>query len=372
MNRPTPERVALAKIIFLSSLSLCVLFLLDAGTFRKFYKRYLTPESYAGDFELALRMGREKQFTRQHHVLVMGNSQIAEDFSAHVADEVGAPNWEFVNVGMGAASPRSWYYLLREIDPDRTRFDTIVLPLLTGYADVDNGEILADREFDLHLMIGSIRPSDIPDLMASFVDWDTKLEVLRETLFEGFVYRRDVRDFLRNPGKRSRDLNDCRAACVESNYAYEGRPQDLSGLWVDWTSYTFHFPPGTSQQVQDEMLANCKFWEWKVGGVERAYRKMWMGRIIDWYRGTRTRIVITALPRRPFPVPFSWPIDSGSFIVQVSKNPAVTVLDEHLFDDLQRPEYFVDVYHMNSKGRNLFSRRLAATLIQRLEPHSER
>jgi hypothetical protein len=197
------------------------------------------------------------------------------------------------------------------------------------------------------------------------------MDVLRESLFKGLVYRRDLRELLRNPARRMRDLNGCRAACEASWYAYPGRTEDLSGLWVDWATDTFHFPPGVSEQARAEIKGYSNFREWSVRGVERAYRKAWLGRIVDRYRGTRTRIVIISLPYRPFPIPFSWPVDSGSFIVQASKNPGITIVDEHLFDDLQRPDYFFDVYHLNGKGRNLFSRRLAATLAQPPDPDSK-
>ena len=366
-----PERLALANILLLALSIIAVLFLLDAGVFRTFYWRYIKPQSYAGAFEIFLRIGREKQFTRQHRALMLGNSQMGEGFSARVADEVGAKSgWEFLNVAAGGISMRSWYYMVRDLDPDRTRFDVIVLPL-PGFSDVDDGWIHADDEFDLRVMIARLRLSDVHEFTASFVKRATKTDVLRESLFEGLVYLRDLRDLLRKPGDRMRSLVACRADCAGGQYAYEGHTEDLSGLWVDWASGTVHFPPGLREQARAEMNVNWDFRGFSVRGIERAYRKAWLGRIIDRYRGTRTRIVIISLPYRPLPIPFSWPVDSDSFVAQASKNPAVTVLDEHFFDDLQRPDYFWDGLHMNRKGRDLFSRRLAAALIQRFDPHSE-
>jgi hypothetical protein len=86
------------------------------------------------------------RFHRPHRALVPGDSQVAEGFSARLANQVGeASGWEFVNAGVGGASMRSWYYMVRDLDPDRSRFDVIVLPL-RGYPDVDDGAIRADRE----------------------------------------------------------------------------------------------------------------------------------------------------------------------------------------------------------------------------------
>jgi hypothetical protein len=360
------DRRALGKILWLAISSVFVLFILDAATFRTgFYARYLEPASYAGNFEFVLTAGKEKQFKRPHHVLVLGDSQIGEGFSAQVADEAGAhEGWEFFNAAVGGASMRCWYYMVRDLDPNRTRFDVIVLPL-RGYADLDYGEILADRD-DLRWVIARIRLADIAAFSNSFLTPLIKLQVLRETLFKGLVYRRDLRELLRDPAARMQHVNDCRAACADSLYGYPGRMENLSGLWMDWKTNTLHFPEGVSPQVRAEMKRHGNYNQWSVRGFERAYRKLWLGRIIERYRGTRAKIAIVSLPYRPFPIPFSWPTDSNSFARQASGNSQVTILDEHLFEDLERPEFFFDVFHMNRTGRVSFSSRLANALMQRL------
>jgi hypothetical protein len=361
----TGERAALAKILSLALSTLFVLFLLDAAAFRSgFYARYVEPNSAAGAFETVFKANLENRFRRRHRALVLGDSQIAEGFSAQVADQAGVgPGWEFLNSGVGGVSMRNWYYMVRDLDPDRSRFDVIVLPL-RGYADVDDGDIRADRELDIRFMIAHLRLVDLPELCASFLKRDTRMQVLRESLFEGLIYRRDLREFLRNPAARMRHLEDCRAACTDSMYEYPGHSEDLSGLRMDWATFTLQFPPNINPAVEAEMKVSCDFQHWSVRGVERAYRKKWLGRIVDRYRGTRTKILILSLPYRPFPIPLSWPVDSGSFVVQAAENPGVTIADEHLFEDLQRPDYFFDVFHMNRKGRKLFSLHLAALIEQ--------
>src|SRR5579872_6110030 len=130
---------ALARILLLALSTLCVLFLLDAAVFRSgFYARYLEPDSAAGFFENVFKAGRESRFQRPHRALVLGDSQIAEGFSPQLADQAGASSgWEFVSSAVGGASLRNWYYMVRDLDPDRSRFDVVVLPL-RGYADVDD------------------------------------------------------------------------------------------------------------------------------------------------------------------------------------------------------------------------------------------
>ena len=360
-----PERVALAKILALGFSTIFVLFLLDAAVFRSgFYVRYLEPSSAAGNFETTYRDDLKTRFQRPHHALVLGDSQIGEGFSAKIANDVGAqPGWEFLNGGIGGASMRNWYYLLRDLDPNRSRFDVIVLPL-RGYADVDDGEVRADRELDIRWMITRLRLTDLPTLAASFPTPSIRWTILRESLFEGLTYRRDVRELLRNARLRMRHLADCRAACEESIYVYPGHSEDLSGLRMNWDTFTLQFPPNLDPVTKADMIAHTDFQKWSVRGVERAYRKQWLGRIIDRYQGTRTRILIVSLPYRPFPIPISWPLDAASFVPEAARNPRVTIANEHLFEDLQRPDYFFDVFHMNHKGRDEFSRRLAELVTQ--------
>lgn len=358
------DRRALGRILSLAVSSVFVLFLLDAAMFRTgLYARYLRPDSYAGSFETVLRIGQQKQFTRPHHVLVLGDSQIAEGFSPKLADETGARSgWEFYGAAVGGASMRCWYYMVRDLDPDRRRFDVIVLPL-RGYADMDDGVIRADRD-DVRWLIARLRLSDIAEFINSFLTARTGLQVLRETLFKGLVYRRDLVELLRDPAARMRHVNECRAECANDFYQYLGRTESLRGVWMDWTSGTLHFPEGISPQVQADMKLHTNYRQWSLRGFERAYRKFWLGRIIERYGGTRTKIAVISLPYRPFPIPFSWPSDSNSFASQASKNSQVTILDEHLFEDLERPELFFDVAHLNRTGCTVFSHRLATTLIR--------
>ena len=362
-----PDRRALAKILWLSVLSLFALFLLDAAAFRTgIYIRYLEPFSSAGNFEAIFTAGRQQQFTRPHHVLVLGDSQMGEGFSAQIADAAGKQSgWQFFNAAVGGSSPRCWYYMVRDLDPDRKRFDVIVLPL-RGYADVDDEVVRADRDIDVHWVIARIGLADVPEFAFSFLTPIKRLQILRETLFKGLIYRRDLREFLRDPATRIQHVKDCRAACAESFYNYPGRSESLKGVWMDWTTDTVHFPEGISPQVQAEMKMHIHFREWSVRGPERAYRTRWLGRIIQHYRGTPTRFVLISLPYHPFPIPFSWPAGPDSFAAQAARNPRVTALDERLFDDLERTDLFFDIFHMNRTGRALFSDRLATALIERL------
>jgi hypothetical protein len=50
---------------------------------------------------------------------------------------------------------------------------------------------------------------------------------------------------------------------------------------------------------------------------------------------------------------------SGNIVDELRKRPRVTVIDRHMFEDLEKPEYFGDLRHLNATGRKILSPRLA-------------
>jgi len=67
-------------------------------------------------------------------VLVLGDSRIAEGFSATLANEIGsAAGLKFVSLAEPAASANTWYYMIREVDPTKQRYSAIIVPYGLGY-----------------------------------------------------------------------------------------------------------------------------------------------------------------------------------------------------------------------------------------------
>jgi lysophospholipase L1-like esterase len=91
------------------------------------------------------------------------------------------------------------------------------------------------------------------------------------------------------------------------------------------------------------------------------YRKFWLGRILQLYRNSPTRIVFLELPRGPLINP-SRPA-STAFVDWARKQPNVVVLHPETFRSLETPETFFDGLHLNRSGRTIFSARLAEKLL---------
>ena len=349
--------------ILIAGLALC--FLLDAAVFRtRFYTRILDPHTSTGSLEFALSSEASREYWARP-VLVLGNSIIVQGFSARLANwSQQAPGYQFSSLAVPATWERCWYYLLRDLDPDRTRYNVIVVPV-ESYDDRDlHEEDLADHIIDARFLGVRLKLFDVPEFAASFRSFDQRLEAARLTLFKGLVYRNDMESFLAHPKERIAEVKSWRKSGDWGPYMYEGIDRSLAGLSADWDKGTIAFPSWLSandrQIIQDGLLEPVP----PQRGYLGEYRRRWLGRIVARYRGTSTRILIVrppfnALPRR-YPPP-----DTGRSVVRdLASQPGVFLLPEHAFDEFERPELFADLHHLNATGLVKFSTKFAGLFAQ--------
>jgi hypothetical protein len=95
--------------------------------------------------------------------------------------------------------------------------------------------------------------------------------------------------------------------------------------------------------------------------------RYWYGRIVDYYRRSDTKLIFLRVPRAPTSPPDA-PPKLNSAIRQIASQPNVIVLNEALFNQLERPELFWDAQHLNRPGMEQFSRILAAEVRRALGP----
>ncbi len=269
----------------------------------------------------------------KNSVLVLGDSRIAEGFSAPIAGAETANGVHFINGAVPGSTPRCWYYLLREMDPQSSRFRLIVLPV-DDYDDEDGAWDWADRDLDLRIVIFSLRLQDAMDFPLSFHDSSARFDALRSTLFKGFVAKEDLQGFLLHPVQRLQKTRQFHDSGIDWLNGYGGNPGSMWDL---------------PQVNQRKTLP-------QTGNYAR-YRSLWFGKILAKYRGTATRLLIIRVPRGPFPINHA----PGQFshAVRDLNAPELTLADENAFSSLERPEYFFDDLHLNATGRQAFSKLLA-------------
>jgi hypothetical protein len=336
----------------------------EAGIFRSgLYLRYLQPNSTTGDLEYNLYWLRQYPATPkppQGEVLVVGDSRLAEGFSALHATEESKGRILFRNVAVGGMSVRNWYFLIRDADRHRKRFKAIVLGL-DAYADNEALDSPPDRIGDLNYSIGRLRLTDCWDFAMSMKTPQRQRTALSGCLFKGLVFRADFHEFLSDPAKRIELAKQWHLNGLGWGAGYPGIERSLTGLSADFAKGAITFPPTLEEPVRATVRQTVTPNRPSDFGENTRYRKLWLGRIIDLYRGNPTKIIFVEMPRAPLPIPESKV--PRRFIESVSSEPGVVVMPAATYRDLERPDLFGDGLHLNSVGRPLFSVRLAHDVL---------
>ncbi|MBZ5610951.1 MAG: hypothetical protein LAP38_22025 [Acidobacteriia bacterium] len=328
-----------------------------------FYRSLLEPESYSAQVGLLLAAQRQQPPSAASTVLVLGDSRIGEGFSAKIANEsVQDHRLTFANAAISGSTPRSWYYVLRELGSGVSNYRAIVLAV-DDYRDEDGVWSWADYPIDLPIAVACLRLNDTLSFAASFHQAADRFYNLRGALLKGFVYKDDWQALLANPRARFQKVAAFREHSAEWRYGYTGRPESLAGLSVDWATRSVHFPSGLTEAQRRELSTAILRDTDPQHGDKFRYRKYWLGRILERYRSKSTRIIFARVPRLPVQRPE--PANLPSAIRDLAASgPGSIVLDENAFASLEKPEYFADSLHLNASGRAAFSQQLAA-LIQK-------
>jgi hypothetical protein len=327
------------------------------------YASLVNPDSGAGWVGSLLRNEIRQAKPDRNQVLAVGNSRMA--LLARVANEMkGQAGYTFASIVLGGTSPRGWYYELRAADPTARAYAAIVIPS-EDYDELDRVEDLADRETDPYYLVNLLQLGDLLDFPQSYRDNKLRGRAVESILLKGLFYKRDILDFLANPGERLAQVRLFRQGTADWVYGYKGEPASLRGLTIDWDHKVAHFPDGVTDYtrgfINDSLFTPLP----PDRGRLTTYFRYWFGRIVDRYRDSGTKIIFLQVPRAPVSLPYHSPKRDSS-IRQLASRPNVIVLDEHLFDELERPQYFIDAVHLNGDGMARFSRILAAEVRNRL------
>lgn len=321
------------------------------------YNQYLQPNSSAGQVEGHMSWLKRYPHGAMPEVMVIGDSRIAEGFSARGAAHKTGDKFHFWNFGIGGATPRAWYYMLRDGDPTRRRFAAIVIPL-DRYTDQDRGDGEGNRVTDLNFLAGRLRFADCPEFALSMLPAEYKIRALSGCLFRGIPFRLDVEELLQHVRTRVRAAREFRRNGVIYVDDYGGHPENLLGLTADFEHRTIHFPAGVDEARKQTVQATVMSVAVPQTGNWVNYRDHWFGKILDLYNDSPTRIIFFELPRGPIPPPQP----SGfpeTFPAWVRARSKAVVIPSGTFYFLESPELYFDGLHLNKAGRGLFTESLA-------------
>ena len=334
---------------------LVLLFALDSLLFRTtLYTPWLEPNSSTGEFENTFRRELRSQSENGDNLVVtLGDSRFA--YLPRLANELTPRSGlVFRNAGAAGTDPRSWYYMLRDLDPSANRYRAVVF----GVNDFDDEDDYEDHSADsrtLHYAIVRLRLTDAFDFAKSFPTWSQRWEAFRGAFFKGFVLAQDIQAFLSKPIKRIEEVRSYRKGWAGWTYNYNEDPRDLAGLQIDWAAWKASLPPGADEIQRITVNAVLLRPVAPQTGRYANFRRLWYGRMLDRYRGSRTKIIFVRLARGPVVRPASLVNKKSSSIREFASRPNVFLANEHAFESLERPELFKDALHLNRAGATRFS-----------------
>jgi hypothetical protein len=339
-------------------LSVAGLFALDAVLFRTgIYTSILEPDSSTGIFELILRREQQAEpWYGRNLVVTLGDSRFA--YYPRVANEQKtATGFSFRHAGVAGTDARAWYYMLRDLDPARDRYRAIVLGV-EDYDDEDGAYDIGDDLATLHYVAARLRFLDILPFAFSFDSPAVRWQAFRGSLLKGTVFQRDILAFLSHPMKRLADVELNKGGFEEWTYGFVDSDKNVVGLKIDWNTLTATVPPD-SAGLRDQLDRFVLYRAYPQTGLHAAFRRKWFGRLLDRYRGTATKVVFVRLPRGPIPRPDYMVQKKSSSIREFAARPGVLLVNEHAFDELEKPELFKDAFHLNNAGCSLLSVRMS-------------
>jgi lysophospholipase L1-like esterase len=361
VSRSLPARRSVTAIV----MGLLGLAGLDALLFRTpLYPSILSPDSSTGIFEMTLRRERQAQATHGDNLVVtLGDSRFA--YSNKIADTLTHETGLVVrHAGVAGTDARSWYYMLRDLDPKANRYRAVIF----GTPDYDDEDEFFNPFDDiraLHYTIARLRWTDAVPFALSFQDPELRWQALRGAMLKGTVLQRDIFDFLNHPQHRLEYVALCRRGWAGWTYDYQEATRSMAGLKIDWATRTATLPPDADENQRETIQPVLSERAAQTGRLA-AYRRQWFGKIIARYRASRTKVIFVRLPRGPIPRPEGSVRKLSSSIREFAAIPNVMLADEHAFESLERPELFKDGIHLNRAGIAAFTPMLAREISRML------
>lgn len=365
-DRPSAILARLTPTFVLVGLSLLLWFALESLIYRSgLYYRLAEPDSNTGATVNALMNLQRDYLAEGRNVLVLGDSRVGEGFSSKRARSV-APELNFINLAIPGSSPRTWYYLLREIDRAGYRYEAVVFGVVYQSPNLwrwDNWPLDVPHAAPL-LGLG-----DTLSFPAGFESEEMRERARHAVLFPALAMQKDTLAALAQPWVRWKKLRVNRPIRMAAIPDYPGREETMPSLQFtratgvqDWSDAS----AVQRTQIEDHLqqLAND---DPALGVVNQSYFAHWLNAsaVIAARRGVQ--LILFPLPRGPYAAML--PPDSDDVPVRRALASATNVklLPTPAFHALEAPQFFFDTLHVNAAGRERMSIALSEQLGRLLD-----
>lgn len=355
LDRPAAIRARLKAPALLAFAILLAWFVFEALLYRSgAYFRMAEPDSNTGAVVKALMSVEQQYRPGVHNILAFGDSRVAEGFSSpHAA--AGDASFNFINVAVPGSTPRTWYYLLREIDRRGYRFDAVVVGTL--YRDTGTG-LRANWSLDPAHASALLSLADAIAYPATFESAQMRERARHAVLFPALAMRQDTLALLQAPRERRDKIRDGRPGFLASVRNYPGRTETMPVLRfaadghsvVDWGQATAE-QRGKIEAHLSELTPRPE----AVIAPNDAFLGRWLGAMAQLAHDRDALFVVYPLPRGPYRDALGEEPPLPSSLQALQRAPGVTVLPPDQFARLEAPDYFFDALHANRAGREYTS-----------------
>ena len=320
------------------------------------YFRIAEPSSYVGEI-----MARRREFSEFKTnsalitCLVIGDSRMAEGFSARMADELGTGKVAWFNGAISGSTPRTWRYLLDMAWRESGGFDFVFLPL-PGYDGRTSESHLQNRELDLQYSAPLVSRFRALSYARSFSDSDLRERALFTVLFKSVAMKRDIGAFLKAPKERLEHVVRQNRHGSRSRRNYQGNPKSVAGL-VHVEGKNIVFSPEADFNSRNSFLSSVESVCRDPSKEDLGYMEFWLGQIADYCQQNGSTLIVFRYPRGPF---HSLYPEENDELLKRAIGEKAKILPASSFADLESPEFFFDPVHLNAVGRERFTHLLVA------------
>jgi len=153
---------------------------------------------------------------------------------------------------------------------------------------------------------------------------------------------------------------------MQSRAAYTGKDYDLVGTSYDPTTGQVTFAPKLTEAQRQAVRKSLIQPSQSDTEYSLKLQREWIPRILNRYSNSSTAIVLTPVPRGPFAELPGFSKAYHSILPGGVIQRTTFSLPEQTFEFLEKPEYYFDAFHLNSKGRQRFTETLVSELVGRL------
>lgn len=367
----TPDRIfaRLKSPMLLVAAMLASWWLIEAVLYRSGgYYRVAEPQSNTGAVVNALLLLEQSHRPGARNVLVFGDSRIGEGFSAQLADDAaGVDDIRFINVSVPGSTPRTWYFLLREIVRLGYDFDAVVIGAV--YAPRAQ-EAIANWPLDPAHQAPLVGLSDASSYPRSFAS-ETMRERARHAIWlPALAMRQDTLALLASPRERWHKLRKFRPGFLAAVPGYGGRGETMPTLAFDPEGRVIDWGDASAAQraLVEGHLAELGAPEpADVATANEEYLRRWFGALADLAAANGARLIAFPLPRGPYRELQPALRADAAVPAAIAGHDVALALRADLLLELEEPTYFFDVLHLNRAGRERMSARLGEELRRVLD-----